>query len=262
MRLLEIGDDGTLSLTRDLISDDDNVPPYAILSHTWKEGEEVTYDDFRDGTGESKAGYEKIRFCQEAALRDGVKHFWVDTCCINKADPVELQDAINSMFRWYKHAKKCYVYPPDVSVHKRRMSCESYQTHWESAFRQSRWFTRGWTLQELLAPAVVHFYSRERQHLGSRHELQTLIHDITGLPAPALTGSPLGNFSVEERLSWSRSRITTRKEDRIYSLLGIFDIFMPLIYGEGYDSALRRLKREIQEHKYHSLGTFSPLCDR
>ena len=80
MRLLERKSLGVYVLTKDFFSDDD-IPPYAILSHTWKDGEEVTFKDLSEGTGKDKSGYRKIRFCGERARRDGLQHFWVDTCC-------------------------------------------------------------------------------------------------------------------------------------------------------------------------------------
>ena len=159
MRLLLHSNTGEFSLTTDLVGDD-TIPPYAILSHTWKEGEEATFKDLMDGTGKSKTGYDKIRFCGQQAKRDGLQHFWVDTCCIDKSNHVELQEAINSMFRWYQKAAKCYVYLSDVSITKRRANDECFEYTWEPAFRESRWFTRGWTLQELLAPRSVEFFSQ------------------------------------------------------------------------------------------------------
>src|SRR5271154_1252607 len=114
MRLLECKNAGVFSLTKDLIGDD--IPKYAILSHTWgADVEEVTFEDLVKGTGKSKASYQKIRFCGEQAARDGLQYFWVDTCCIDKSSSAELQEAINSMFRWYRNAAKCYVYLSDVS---------------------------------------------------------------------------------------------------------------------------------------------------
>jgi hypothetical protein len=86
-----------------------NVPAYAILSHTRQAGQEVTFDEFKRGLGRDKAGFDKIRVCVQQAQRDGLRHCWMDTCCINKADHVELQHAINSMFRWYQEATRCYV---------------------------------------------------------------------------------------------------------------------------------------------------------
>src|SRR6266542_6895586 len=131
MRLLELKDYGEFSLTKDLI---DNIPQYAILSHTWGEdNEEVTFDDLVTGAGKSKVGYKKIQFCREQAATDGFQYFWVDTCCIDKSSSAELTEAINSMFRWYHEAAKCYVYLSDVSIH-------DYDTtdHFsQSAFRKS-----------------------------------------------------------------------------------------------------------------------------
>ena len=246
MRLLQINTDGTFGLTKDFIGDDE-VPAYAILSHTWRAGQEVTFDDFENGTGEAKAGYRKIKFCAEQAEQDGLSYFWVDTCCIRKSNAVELQDAINSMFRWYRDAAKCYVFLADVFISKRRLSGESGSRTWEPAFRESRWFTRGWTLQELLAPRNVKFYSQEGKPLGDRHELKHLINEITKIPILALEGTSLERFDIRVQMSWSEKRNTTRKEDKAYSLLGIFGVYIPLIYGEGQDPAFQRLRKCIQD---------------
>jgi hypothetical protein len=160
MRLLQHKDAGQLSPTKDFVGD--NIPEYAILSHTWgADFEEVTLKDLTDGTGTDKAGYNKIRFCGEQARRDGLQYFWVDTCCIDKSNNTELSEAINSMFRWYRNATKCYVYLSDVSIKKRKASSQLSEFTWESAFRASRWFTRGWTLQELLAPSSVEFFPKK-----------------------------------------------------------------------------------------------------
>src|SRR5271170_1469462 len=137
MRLLECNSASELSLTKDFVGDD-GIPPYAILSHTWKEGQEVTFKDLMDGTGKSKAGYDKIRFCGQQAKRDGLQYFWVDTCCIDKSNSVELQEAINSMFRWYQKAAKCYVYLSDVSIRGNRNSCQDPNFTWKATFRTSR----------------------------------------------------------------------------------------------------------------------------
>jgi hypothetical protein len=241
MRLLEGNNDSEFSLTKDF---GDNIPRYAILSHTWG-AEEVTFRDLMDGTGKNEAGYDKIRFCGEQARRDGLQYFWVDTCCIDKSNCTELSEAINSMFRWYRNAVKCYVYLSDVSITKRKASNQFSKLTWESAFRASRWFTRGWTLQELLAPGSVEFFSQEGKRLGDKRTLEQLIHEITGIAIPALRGTPLSQFSVDERLSWAVKRQTKREEDKAYSLLGIFDIQMPLIYGEGRAKALKRLREEM-----------------
>jgi hypothetical protein len=245
MRLLQQDTNDKFNLTEDFIS---NIPPYAILSHTWGAiGEEVTLRDIKDGSARSKNGYDKLRFCSQQARRDGLQYFWVDTCCIDKSNSTELSEAINSMFYWYRDAAKCYVYLSDVSISSLNTSDESEHIPWEPALRESIWFTRGWTLQELLAPAIVEFFSKEGNKLGSKASLERHINDITGIPVKALRGRPLFDFSVTERMSWAERRATTREEDKAYSLLGIFDIHMPLIYGEKREKAMKRLREEIEK---------------
>lgn len=250
MRLLKLSGDDELSFTKDIL-DENEIPRYAILSHTWQEDQEVTFDEFSNDESKSKVGYNKLRFCAQQAKRDGLEYSWVDTCCINKANAVEVQDAINSMFRWYQKAAQCYVYLLDVSIAKREAGSENFEYTWEPAFRRSRWFTRGWTLQELLAPHTVTFFSKEGTRLGDKKTLERYICEITGIPIRALRGTPLHEFSREDRLSWSRPRHTTRKEDKAYSLLGMFSISMLPNYGEGEENAFRRLYKEITE----SLGS-------
>ncbi|KAH8594139.1 hypothetical protein B0O99DRAFT_595843 [Bisporella sp. PMI_857] len=245
MRLLELKNNGEFSLTKDLI---DNIPPYAILSHTWgNDDEEATFQDLTGGVGKSKAGYRKIRFCAEQAIRDGLQYAWVDTCCIDKSNNTELSEAINSMFRWYREASKCYVYLSDLSTNNSDKNIQFSAFMWESAFRNSRWFTRGWTLQELIAPVSVEFFSREGKRLGDKQSLEQQVHAATGIPVNALRGSSLSCFSVSERISWAANRETKRQEDKAYSLMGVFDIHMPLIYGEGRENAFIRLRDEIDK---------------
>ncbi|KAM3083789.1 hypothetical protein ACMFMF_001154 [Clarireedia jacksonii] len=221
------------------------VPAYAILSHTWGE-EEVVYQDFKKGKDKSKtvnkAGWRKIEFCAKQAAVDGLEYFWVDTCCIDKKNAVELSAAINSMFRWYQNAARCYVYLSDVS--KPDTGVDD-QRAWEKAFRESRWFTRGWTLQELIAPRLVDFFSSEGGQLGSKLSLESRIHEITGIANKALRGDALSNFSIKERKSWAENRNTTIEEDEAYCLIGIFDVSMIPNYGERRDQAFRRLEDEI-----------------
>lgn len=235
MYLLEAHSDGTFSLTK---FTSDSIPRYAILSHTWEaDNQEVTFQDLANGVGSSKTGYRKIRFCGARAKRDGLQYFWVDSCCIDKSSSAELAEAINSMFRWYRNAVKCYVYLSDVPT-----SDSDLQT-----FRRSRWFTRGWTLQELLAPREVEFFSQEGQKLGDKQSLELQIHETAGIPVQALRelGGSMSQFSIEERLSWAAKRETKIEEDQAYCLLGIFDVYLPLIYGEGRDHAFHRFRKEI-----------------
>ncbi|KAL5371605.1 hypothetical protein DPSP01_014146 [Paraphaeosphaeria sporulosa] len=243
MRLLYTTSGGRLECTDDLI--DDEIPAYAILSHTW-DGQEVVFKDFKNHNytegidTKLKRAYQKLFFCAQQAKRDGLNHFWVDTCCIDKSNNTELSEAINSMYRWYQNAANCYAYLSDVEQ-------DTLDGDAESAFRRSRWFTRGWTLQELLAPKSVEFFSSEGRRLGDKNSLRHIIHGITGIPVEALQGSRLSQYTVAERLSWAEKRQTTRVEDSAYCLLGMFDCHLPLIYGEGRERALKRLKREIEE---------------
>ena len=195
MRLLQYDNGGGIGLTEFLEGDIPN--KYAILSHTW-EGEEVSFEDLQNGT--KKAGYEKILFCAKQARRDGLQYFWVDTCCIDKSNSTELAEAINSMFRWYRDATKCYVYLRDVS-RPQSYSADGSNEDWVSIFRKSEWFRRGWTLQELITPASVDFFYKKGELLGNKASLERHICEVTGIPASALRGSPLSDLSVAERLS-------------------------------------------------------------
>ncbi|KAI1317244.1 hypothetical protein F5Y16DRAFT_392874 [Xylariaceae sp. FL0255] len=242
MRLLTRKDSHSFSLTD--YPAGSVIPPYAILSHTWGT-DEITYEDLKHGTGLRKSGYQKLRFCGAQAERDGFRHFWVDTCCIDKSSSAELTESINSMFRWYGSAAKCYVYLDDVCCPATGDGDQSQHQQIRQQLRESRWFTRGWTLQELIAPKTVEFFSKEGAFLGDKESLEQPLCDITGIPARALRGDPLPSFTVAERMAWVERRETTRPEDRAYSLLGIFHVQMPLIYGEGEQNASRRLREEI-----------------
>lgn len=236
MRLLEVGQDDSFSLT-DAAST--HAARYAILSHTWKGGgQEVTFRDLLDGRGQDKTSYRKLDFCRRQSKLDGISHFWVDSVCIDRSSSAELTEAINSMFRWYRDAVKCYVYLSDVPTDDAN----------RIAFRRSRWFRRGWTLQELLAPHVVEFFSCEGHKIGDKTSLEAEIQEITGIPLQALRDrDSISQFSVDDRMSWAAKRETTIDEDRAYCLLGIFGVYMPYIYGEGRENAMRRLGDKIQK---------------
>ena len=253
MRLLHLTQSAPMTLEW---FDDDVLPEYAILSHTWgSHEEEVTYKQFiRDSPffptrarglpeycwlEETKA-YQKIDFAARAAAEDGLSYFWVDTCCIDKENSAELSEAINSMFKWYQQATKCYVYLSDVHL-------KPNTDDWRHDFRQSRWFTRGWTLQELIAPRQVEFFASQGEKLGTRAQLASLISQITGTDTRLLTCSEavsLADFSVKKRMSWAVKRRTTRVEDKAYSLLGIFGVKMPIRYGEG-TAAFQRFQAAV-----------------
>lgn len=259
------------------------LPPYAILSHTW-EDDEVRYEDVFSGNSTSvmpteKRGYTKIKYSCDQAQRDGLEYIWIDSCCINKSSSAELSEAINSMFNWYERASRCYVYLFDVNR----------PNHPQVAFEQSRWFRRGWTLQELIAPVHVEFYDHQWTPLGDKGthsrridfsdsadgydgfeaifnldfaqpedyegNLAYRIESATRIPIEVLTlkqrpiSRLLSRFPAAQRLSWAANRQTARIEDRAYSLLGLFDVKMPLLYGEG-NEAFVRLQQEIM-NRYH-----------
>ena len=213
---------------------DEKTPLYAILSHTWGDGE-VSLQDLERGETTNKAGYSKIKSCCELAASEGWKYVWIDTCCIDKSSSAELSEAINSMFRWYQRAEVCYVYLSDVD--------SKGTTHSPpSIIHDSRWFTRGWTLQELLAPAVVVFYDKHWTEIGTKRSLQKEISSETGIQHDHLF-SPM-DACIAVKMSWASRRTTARREDIAYCLLGLFDLNMPLLYGEG-EKAFFRLQYEL-----------------
>ncbi|KAL6835632.1 hypothetical protein J3E69DRAFT_319241 [Trichoderma sp. SZMC 28015] len=225
-----------------------NIPKYTILSHTWgPDSEELTFDDLQKGiTDKSGIGSIKLKGCCDQVKRDNIKeekeenkvqYVWIDTCCIDKSSSSELQEAINAMFDWYADASVCYAYLWDVPEDDKPPSDR------ESKFFTSRWFTRGWTLQELLAPKEVRFYNTEWKFIGDKITLNRTIEDITGISWLVLKGiDKIQNASVAQRMSWAARRETTRPEDLAYCLLGIFDIHMPMLYPEGGKDAFFRLQ--------------------
>ncbi|KAF4614317.1 hypothetical protein G7Y89_g15419 [Cudoniella acicularis] len=218
----------------------DHVPKYAILSHRW-EKEEVAFQDLLNGVGVSMAGYAKITGCCAQAISDGWQYAWVDSCCIDKSSSAELSEAINSMFKWYRNAQVCYVYLSDVPTgYATSLDPTNPNSTGSSKFLRSKWFTRGWTLQELLAPATVVFYDQEWVRMGTRADLESLLSFITGI-------QDFANFEtacVAQKMSWASERETTRVEDKAYCLMGLFDVNMPPLYGEG-ENAFLRLQLEI-----------------
>ena len=223
---------------------DHTTPTYAILSHTWG-ADEVTYQDISSAPEAAvrKQGYAKINYCATQAKHDGIEYIWVDTCCIDKSSSAELSEAINSMFRWYRNAKVCYAYMVDVPAPPSQIS----MIHsWVSLFTHSRWFTRGWTLQELIAPSHLVFYSQDWQNIGTKGQFAYQISVATGIPKSVLLTGRFSDTRVAERMNWAATRSTTRIEDMAYCLMGIFDVNMPMLYGEG-EKAFARLQEEIMK---------------
>nr|CEG05421.1 unnamed protein product [Fusarium clavum] len=195
---------------------DDNAPPYAILSHTWASDEqELSFQDMgRKSIRKPEYGIQKLRGCCNQAQKDNLKYIWIDTCCINKENPAELNEAINSMFQWYQKASVCYTLLSDVQP-----GDDPYDTG--SKFHSSRWFQRGWTLQELLAPKDLRFYNREWIWIGSKEDMPDEIEAITGISRQYLLGwQDFRQASVAQRMSWMAKRQTSKKEDKAYCLLG------------------------------------------
>ena len=217
-----------------------DIPPYAILSHTWDEGE-VSFQEWKSGDGNLKAGYDKVRRCCQMAASDGFPYVWVDTCCIDKTSSSELSEAINSMYSWYRLSEVCYVYLADVPGRLGRKATVE-------AVRKSRWFTRGWTLQELIAPPNIIFFTNQWTEIGTKETLETLIFHITQIHGKVLRDADkMEEFSIAQKMCWASKRVTTRIEDIAYCLLGIFGVHMPMLYGEG-DYAFVRLQEEIMRN--------------
>ncbi|KAK0610796.1 heterokaryon incompatibility protein-domain-containing protein [Immersiella caudata] len=245
-------------------------PPYAILSHTW-ENDEILFEDVQLGREHlltsPKRGLAKIIDSCAVARNDGWDHIWIDTCCIDKASSAELSEAINSMFVWYAGAQVCYVFLAD---------CHASASALDASTWTFKWCSRGWTLQELVAPYNVHFYNATWEFLGNRHTLADQISACTGIdklilrrhrdscPRARAQEKPiprysmcfechtvnssrrlLDSFSVATRMSWVANRHTTRDEDIAYCILGIFNVHLPLLYGEGCQRAFNRLQEAI-----------------
>ncbi|KAL6710602.1 hypothetical protein ACN47E_008650 [Coniothyrium glycines] len=248
MRLIE-----AVTLSVKSFDNEANVPPYAILSHTWGESE-VTLDALSNSSIPSfttqARGYRKITLACQQALQDGLAYIWVDTCCIDKSSSAELSEAINSMFKWYAAAEICYAYLDDVEAVLHPYLDEQYDRWFDSwsidaeELARARWFTRGWTLQELLAPEAVRFYAKGWKYVGTKESLREPLAKITRIDITALDGVSLGAFSVATKMSWAAKRVTSRSEDIAYCLMGLFDVNMPLLYGEGA-KAFVRLQEEI-----------------
>lgn len=219
---------------------------YAILSHVW-DNDEQTLQETRRLQDECAAlklnprdhASPKIRGACALAEEHGYDWLWVDAPCIDKSSSAEVSEAINSMYWYYSLAEVCYAYLKDVSTG------DVFDQPTKKEFKDSRWHQRGWTLQELIAPRIVIFLSRDWRLLGTKAELADLIEGITRIPASLLRlETQMARFSIAQRMSWAANRQTTRQEDEAYCLLGIFGIQMPALYGEGM-RAFYRLQEEI-----------------
>lgn len=208
-------------------------------------------------------GYQKVKEmaklgdAQSLGWGEECEWFWIDTCCIDKTNSAELAEALNSMSTYYANAIHCIAYMADVTAASTFSALErtgQFYEFWE--FETSHWFTRGWTLQELLFPTKVVFFNRHWKRIGYRDSPPTakVIERATGIPLVLLNRPDKESlqrtfarhdFPVAQKISWAAQRRTTRAEDAAYCLLGIFGVNMPLVYGEGGAKAFRRLQEQI-----------------
>ncbi|KAM7194145.1 vegetative incompatibility protein HET-E-1 [Naviculisporaceae sp. PSN 640] len=230
--------------------DDNSIPPYAILSHTW-DGEEALLTDVKSWTNShiliTHQGYQKIVKAREVARSQDCKYIWIDTCCIDQSSSAELTEAINSMYGWYARAKVCYINPGGRPyVYKSREELD-----------RCRWFSRGWTLQELIAPQNIIFYDADWNAIGTKKTLANKLSAITKIDRDILLHrKSLSTVSVAQKMSWAAGRKTTRTEDTAYCLLGIFGVHLPAIYGEKH-RAFRRLQEAILNSESNDLSIFA-----
>lgn len=229
-----------------------DTPDYVILSHTWGK-DEVAFEEMDQPQVKDKLGYRKVAECCVQARKDGYDWAWIDTCCIDKRSSAELSEAINSMYDWYWNAALCYVYLADCQV--------------IDDFEESRWFKRGWTLQELLAPNVVEFYNQNWQFLGSKERLAHQVATRTNIAVRYLRDRNLIHSAcLATKFHWASRRQTSRKEDKAYCLLGLVQVNMPMLYGEGSKAFYRlqlELLRKTNDHtmfmwQFHGGGLLAP----
>ncbi|OIW27852.1 HET-domain-containing protein [Coniochaeta ligniaria NRRL 30616] len=244
MRLLN-----TTTLTLTTFPASPSRPQYAILSHTWGR-DEAPFDVFACKSTPlariRRRRYPKVVRAAALARAQGYGWIWIDTCCIDKSSSAELSEAINSMYGWYEGAGVCYAYLVDVPPSGQDVVLE--------ALVRSRWFTRGWTLQELVAPPHLEFYDAGWNLVGTKAGLADTLEGVTRIPAS------LRLLSVAQRMAWVGGRETTRAEDMAYCLMGLFGVHMPLLYGEGEERAFRRLQGEIARGTNDQIAVLLAVC--
>jgi len=225
-----------------VFNDPSRLVKYAILSHRWMEGKEITYEMMKSGRQLTRSpGYKKLRkFCEKAGAY-GVEFAWSDTCCIDKNSSTEIDESIRSMFRWYRNSYICIIHLA--------------QSDTIQSMTGDEWMKRGWTLQELLAPRRIKLFNKQWMPMtGDRNdkspedtEVMVALGNATGIHPEYLREFDPGPFKVDERMTWAAERKTTRVEDVAYSLMGIFNVSMQIAYGEGGDRAFCRLIEAIMQ---------------
>ncbi|KAJ4417361.1 hypothetical protein N0V82_006225 [Gnomoniopsis sp. IMI 355080] len=237
-----------------------DIPKYAILSHRWGRSE-ASYAQWRSRLTRlrkaNKPGFAKILATCKQARRDALSYVWVDTVCIDRTSSAELSEAINSMFAWYERAAICYAYLADIP------SASTGDVDILELMATSTWLIRGWTLQELIAPDHVVFYSQSWAHLGTKKALASFLSKITGIDELCIRKEKkLRQCSIAQKMSWAANRSTTRPEDMAYCLLGIFGVNLPLIYGEGHRAFIRLQEEIIRISDDHSILAFDTIHSR
>jgi hypothetical protein len=220
------------------------VPDYAILSHRWEKLGEVTFKDITEcpisdmnSPARLLRGFSKVEGACKLATKDRYDWIWIDSCCIDKESSADVEKAINSMWTYYTKSNVCYVYMADILDYKAGRGI---------SFRNSEWFTRGWTLQELIAPVFVQFFAADWSSIGTKLERHEEIAEITTINSHLLAQEKsIDIYTTAERFSWAAHRQVTQEEDEAYSLLGLFQIHMPMRYGEGRARAFARLQEAI-----------------
>lgn len=237
-----------------------NSTAYAILSHVWgKDEDEVSYEDMVSGHPEAKRGYRKLFNCCKQAHQDGLSYAWVDTCCINKTSSAELSEAITSMYAYYERSSICYAFLDDVVA-----SNGVNEAFLSFSFSKSNWFTRGWTLQELIAPRIVRFFDRSWSLVGAKTDslISEAIERITKVDVAVLNiRSAIKVTSIAKKMSWAAGRKTKRIEDRAYSLMGLFGVYMAPIYGEGAHAFIRLQEAILKVSNDHSIFAWTSPPD-
>ncbi|KAI0378362.1 heterokaryon incompatibility protein-domain-containing protein [Hypomontagnella monticulosa] len=235
-----------------------SIPPYAILSHVWGEDEfELSFEDLKhhdiNTLDYKRAGYSKVKNTCKNAVADGLKYVWIDTCCVDHTSSAELFEVINYMFSFYRKSEVCYVYLADINI-------TDGAQHESLDFGSSRWFSRGWTLQELLAPSVCKFFDSNWEFIGTRFHLSKTISEVTGIhPRYLRSEQDPREASCPSKMNWLSRRECTRAEDIAYCVSGLFDLNLPLLYGEG-ERTFQRLQKEILKQRKDT-GVFSWYWD-
>lgn len=228
----------------------DDPPVYAILSHCWSESGEVQFGDLSRADVEQAEGYSKLSAACDVARQLGVSYLWMDTCCIDRSSSSEQSEAISCMHRWYKQALFCIVYLGDVE-----------KVQWQIQLSKSQWFTRGWTLQELIAPRNLFFVDKHWSIITTKAAIVNRLVEITGIVKAVLLTGCTQNISVAARMSWAAGRKTSRPEDIAYSLMGIFDVNMTTRYGEGNQAFIRLQEEIIKKSLDQSIFAWGALHD-